>query len=537
MRKQAGQKRPVRMLMLSLAILLIGGGLALFAQLRQEPTPSQASSDSVVGPPSLPASLVDTIFRRLGSPMVGTGQAVEAASRATNIDDAFALAVWWTETNDGATGVGLADRNPGSVRGSTGYPSAYDGYTIYPSYTAAVNYWFPMLKRSYINRGLTTVSAIAHPYVGTSTSYLWAEKVITLMNRYRSEAPAPTATPKPKPTMSAGLQRVRQTLAQQAQQQAASGTTPAPTVSPQMPQPQNSQSFVSVLAANAKLLLFLFSLFLALVIGLWAWRVSMRRSGRRQPLVQPLSHQPIGNLWEDLRASQQRPATFFGQRSLSGLLVNTEALSIGVHTPETGALAVNAPEIDLFGATNPLQPAYRTAGARFSPGNFTASQARFQFPQTPQPASISGGLPPFGSGQLLSDAPVSAFTGQLPFTRQLLFDTPVQDFVEQLPFDAPVIAFTGQLAPSPGGQMPVYPQSAPLADYPTYPTSTYSSALHAPRRTQLQPATPATSLFRPSWPEVETSARRLQLVGVGSSGERSHGLLSRYRQAQTQEDT
>ena len=100
------------------------------------------------------------------------GQVVEQASQQTNIDDAFALAVWWTETNDGAAGVGLADRNPGSVRGSVGYPSAYDGYTIYPSYSAAIVYWFNMLKNMYVNRGLSTVYLISHPYVGTSSSPL-----------------------------------------------------------------------------------------------------------------------------------------------------------------------------------------------------------------------------------------------------------------------------------------------------------------------------------------------------------------------------
>ena len=129
--------------------------------------------------------------------MVGTGTLVEQASRQANIDDAFALAVWWTETNDGAAGVGLADRNPGSVRGSVGYPSAYDGYTIYPSYADAVVYWFHMLKNIYIGRGLTTVYAISHPYVGTSTSYLWAGKVAALMLLYRGEAPPPSPTVSP----------------------------------------------------------------------------------------------------------------------------------------------------------------------------------------------------------------------------------------------------------------------------------------------------------------------------------------------------
>ncbi|HKV58393.1 MAG TPA: hypothetical protein VJO32_08920 [Ktedonobacteraceae bacterium] len=199
-----------------MAIVLIGGGLTLLSSVRHH-TPAHAALDlpdsdlSVVGAPSLPASTVDAIFARLGSPMVGTGALVEQTSRQTNIDDAFALAVWWTETNDGAAGVGLADRNPGSVRGSVGYPSAYDGYTIYPSYAAAVVYWFHMLNNMYVGRGLNTVYAISHPYVGTSTSYLWAGKVVALMQRYRGEAPPmPTVTPDPTiaPNMLAHHKRV-----------------------------------------------------------------------------------------------------------------------------------------------------------------------------------------------------------------------------------------------------------------------------------------------------------------------------------------
>jgi hypothetical protein len=189
-------------------IVLIGSGLALLSnttRLRQPAyaAPSLPDSDlSVVGPPSLPAATVDSIFARMGSPMVGTGALVEQTSRQVNIDDAFALAVWWTETSDGAAGVGLAYRNPGSVRGSIGYPSAYSGYTVYPRYADAVVYWFHMLKNIYIGHGLTTVYAISHPYVGTSTSYLWAGKVVALMLRYRGEAPLPS----PTPTVSSNVQ-------------------------------------------------------------------------------------------------------------------------------------------------------------------------------------------------------------------------------------------------------------------------------------------------------------------------------------------
>ena len=260
-----------------LALILIGGGLAALSNaLSKAPTHAAATlpSDdlSVVGPPSLPAATVDSIFARLGSPMVGTGALVEQISRQTNIDDAFALAAWWTETNDGAAGVGLADRNPGSVRGSIGYPSAYDGYTIYPSYADAVVYWFHMLKNIYIGRGLNTVYAISHPYVGTSTSYLWAGKVVALMLRYRGEAPPlPSPTPTVAPALLArnkhiphpvdvGVTTQTHLLLPQAVQKAAQHTTLAL---------QQTQSQSAALSATATWLIAILALVVALAMAVY----------------------------------------------------------------------------------------------------------------------------------------------------------------------------------------------------------------------------------------------------------------------------
>src|SRR5579863_4546155 len=127
------------LIMFSLVILIIGSGLALlWANEHTGRGQARAADVGVAGPPTLAAGTVDGIFARLGSPMRGLGTLIEQTSRQDGIDDAFALGVWWTETNDGEAGVGLADRNPGSVRGSVGYPSAWDGYTIYPSYADAV---------------------------------------------------------------------------------------------------------------------------------------------------------------------------------------------------------------------------------------------------------------------------------------------------------------------------------------------------------------------------------------------------------------
>ena len=205
-----------QLFILSMLIILIGGGVALLWQYQQGNQNSHAVGDvSVVGPPTVASATVDAIFARMGSPMVGTGKVVEQASRQANIDDAFALCVWWTETNDGAAGVGLAYRNPGSVRGSVGYPSGIGGYTIYPSYTAAILYWFNLLRNHYVGSGLNTVYTIARPYVGTTSYPLWAGKVIALMYNYRGIAPPPppsttpkvvvTPKPKPQPTISPAI--------------------------------------------------------------------------------------------------------------------------------------------------------------------------------------------------------------------------------------------------------------------------------------------------------------------------------------------
>jgi hypothetical protein len=471
MKKRAMQKRIFRVLMLSLTILLIGGGIGAFCLWHQGPISGQANSGSVVGPPSLPAATVDAIFRRVGSSMVGTGQAVETAARAANIDDAFALAVWWTETNDGEAGVGRADRNPGSVRGSTGYPSAYDGYTIYPSYTAAVNYWFPMLKRNYINRGLTTVSAIAHPYVGTSTSYLWAGKVIALMNRYRGEAPQPTATPKQAQTPPAGVRRVQQSLAQRQQEQ----TSGVPsTTAPASSQQQTRQTAVAPSGAVLLLLFMLFVLVAVLAVGLQVWHLRKRYVSEPTLKLPALSTE---NLWANLRASHQQPFVLLRQRPPDSLLPITEDLSISA--AYTGTL----------GATPP---------------------ARLEEPHTPR--TFPGDLSP----QTLHATPVAA--GQTFFG--LLHKEPV----EQLPFDAPVRSYASRFsAPQ---------QHFCQTPCPSVSPSVLTSASNEPHRSGWQSAT---SMTPPSRLLSQTPALRPQRLDAQNASERSGGLLSRYRATQIQQ--
>lgn len=235
----------------------------------------------VVGQPSLPAATVDAILKSLGSPMAGTGQVVVEASKQANIDDTFALAVWWTETNDGAAGVGLADRNPGGVRGSVGYPSAFDGYTIYPSYPAAISYWFNLIRNRYVDRGLSTVYTISYPYVGTSTSYLWAGKVVALMLRYRGEAPPPAApTVAPDPTIPPYMLPHHKKIVDTALH-AYHGALPyqGDTTT------KRSSSEVQQASASPDYFIAAFALLLALAIVVWSLRL-----GKRQSIHDPRVH-------------------------------------------------------------------------------------------------------------------------------------------------------------------------------------------------------------------------------------------------------
>jgi len=301
--KQTGHKqiRPTIILVGCMLIVLLGAAATIFWQTRSE-APAKAASGDVVGPPTLPAATVDSILANMGSPMAGTGAVIEQASRQTNIDDAFALAVWWTETNDGAAGVGLADRNPGSVRGSVGYPAAFDGYTIYPSFSAGITDWFNVLRSRYVDRGLTSAFTICYPYVGTSSSYQWAIKVANLMARYHDEAPPPpTPTPTPIPTPDAvRIQHIQvhvvkpkpATMGLTREAHVAGNVVPSVVAKPHTAATVPVHSSVAPLSSTVPIILS--GLVVALLIALWGLRIGRSISTIPNPQPSPVApEQPV----------------------------------------------------------------------------------------------------------------------------------------------------------------------------------------------------------------------------------------------------
>lgn len=295
MRSKHISKRSALFLALSTLVVLLSAVIALSWEVEHRQG-SRADGASIVGPPSLPAATVDKIFARVGSPMHGTGKVVEQVSRKYNIDDAFAMAVWWAETNDGAAGVGLSNRNPGGVRGSPAYASSYDGYTIYPSYADAITDWFAILKSRYISRGLTSVYSLSYPYVGTSGAANWAAKVVNLMLSYRGEAPLVTLTPTTVPRTSQIVVTTNGALANHGVTQ--EGQKPAIVLHKNNPSTASTSSAPSVqpVSATSQLLIVIGGLLAAVAIALWGFRI------RRGVLV---------------------PVTLSGAASLPGILAET----------------------------------------------------------------------------------------------------------------------------------------------------------------------------------------------------------------------
>ena len=286
MRAVLVQRRSYIFLLISTLLVLVAGSLTIVWQVEQHYS-TRADGSNVIGPPSLPAATVNTILARAGSPMAGTGAVIEQSARQANIDDAFALAVWWTETNDGAAGVGRADHNPGGVRASPAYPAATDGYTIYPSYAAGISDWFNVVKSRYTNRGLTTVYAISYPYVGTSGSGNWANKVVNLMLRYRGEAPVPTPIPtaRPKPVPHSHVQVQPESGFVTSQHSPSQTTGKVQTAT-------NSQSPSLVIRIGQTMLVML-GLVIALLLFLWGKRT--RQASRLSGASLPAWQAQIGN--------------------------------------------------------------------------------------------------------------------------------------------------------------------------------------------------------------------------------------------------
>ena len=57
-----------------------------------------ASGSSVVGSPTISAQFIDALLCKYNSPACGTGSSLYSQGQQSNVDPAFAMAVFWNES-------------------------------------------------------------------------------------------------------------------------------------------------------------------------------------------------------------------------------------------------------------------------------------------------------------------------------------------------------------------------------------------------------------------------------------------------------
>jgi hypothetical protein len=134
---------------------------------------SSATGDmSVLGGPSLSADFVDQVLSAHESPAAGTGEVLYSLSQQYGIDDAFALAFFWHESNFGRSGEAARTHSLGNLRcfeGAVCIDQDRGGYASFPDWSAGYTAWYALIAGStYIGAGRTTVQSIIPVYAPTA---------------------------------------------------------------------------------------------------------------------------------------------------------------------------------------------------------------------------------------------------------------------------------------------------------------------------------------------------------------------------------
>jgi hypothetical protein len=149
---------------LSTGTLLIGG-MAWFIHLSMTASacgganPQMASgsaSAQIVHAPTISVSTIAWELTNRQSPLTAADAAdIYQESQRYQIDDAFALADWASETQDGRDAVGGTD-NIGNITAPQGVSAAGHLFAVYPTWQAGIDAWFALIQRLYVQGGHAT---------------------------------------------------------------------------------------------------------------------------------------------------------------------------------------------------------------------------------------------------------------------------------------------------------------------------------------------------------------------------------------------
>jgi hypothetical protein len=132
---------------------LISASSAAAAGCTNTSTGHTSASPQIAHAPTLSLETVTWALAQRGSPLsAADARFIVQASQQANIDDAFALAIWAIETQDGREAV-PGTRNIGNITAAEGVSWANHIFAIYPTWHAGIAAWFQLVDRLYIQGG------------------------------------------------------------------------------------------------------------------------------------------------------------------------------------------------------------------------------------------------------------------------------------------------------------------------------------------------------------------------------------------------
>lgn len=151
------------------------------------PSHDSAHKHSIVGSPSISASLIDHVLCTSHSPACGTGDSLYTSGVQYGIDPAYALAFFRHESGYGRYGVARTTHGLGNIRCTPGY-ACQAGFRAYSSWQAGYQDWYKLMV-VYGRAGKQTVETILPTYAPASenNTSAYIQAVLGSVATYRQE--------------------------------------------------------------------------------------------------------------------------------------------------------------------------------------------------------------------------------------------------------------------------------------------------------------------------------------------------------------
>ncbi|GCE18680.1 glucosaminidase domain-containing protein [Dictyobacter kobayashii] len=128
-----------------------------------------ATTDRILGRPSVSAAFMDQVLAQAGSPAKGLGDTLYQLGQETGIDPVYALAFFHHESSFGLRGVAAQTHSLGNIRCTAGWTcDSSGGYRSYGTWILGAEDWFNLIQHVYVEQGLNTVAKIIPKYAPTA---------------------------------------------------------------------------------------------------------------------------------------------------------------------------------------------------------------------------------------------------------------------------------------------------------------------------------------------------------------------------------